>query len=181
MDQYLLAGLDVSGLVQRAIRRLAGDGQARRLLEVQGAGLACQHRYRHHGIFGVAAALPRDADNRVANLPSAHPGTERVDDAGDIRARDLSDTAARGLPVHRIHARGAHLDQDFARARAGHGHLAHRQRATLTHLYALHFLGGGLYGRAQHHGGAHKRETHDHSSFMYRNRYSIDTGAQSTL
>ena len=86
MDQHGLAARDAARFVQRAIRGFGGDRYAGRFLEGHGLRLARQAVHRDHGVFGITAALPREAQHRLADLPPVDALAQRVDDTGNIGA-----------------------------------------------------------------------------------------------
>ena len=158
VNEHGLAALDVAGFVQRAIRGLGRDGHARGLLEGHGLRLAREARDRDDGVLGVAAALTRETEHLVADLPAGDAFAQRVDGSGDIRARHHAEAPQRRLPVHGIHAGCTHLDEHFAGARPRHRPRLHRQPA-LTDFRRLHFFRRGLGSQAEHQ--CETRETQD--------------------
>ena len=146
MDQQRFAGPELAQLkhVEPNGEKCLGQGCSVHGAQADGDREAL--RGRGHGVFGIAAAGQQRADG-VAGLPPVYVGTQRLDRAGDLQARDRRDTrtqrvATRGLQhIGAIQARSRDFNQDLARAGRGDGRFDDAKLAAglndfdLSHLF----------------------------------------------
>ena len=127
VDQHRLPGGEAE-TVQGLVGGEAGERQRGSLGEGEGVGLASggAHRDRHllgegAGLDPVLAGVRHD---RVADGELRDVQAHRRDDARDVPAGDHGEdgghqrveAAGEDLPVHGVHSRGAHVDEDLAGA-----------------------------------------------------------------
>ncbi len=130
---------------QRQGRRLA-PGELRRLGgEQRRVGEQILGQRTVHALHAAGAAI-----DLVADREPGDPGTDRLDDAGDVRAehgrqcRGDRAAGAADLGVDRVHARGHHAHDDLARAGRRHRPLARLQHLRATEALDLHDTHVGL-------------------------------------
>ena len=127
VDQDALPGAQAGGVVQRLPGGQGREWQRPGLDVVNGVRLAGERAGGAGDVLRVRAMAERvgqHAEYLIARLEQGHPETGRLDGPGyvpaqDERRRAEEDRVRPVTPVGRVHARGAHPDQDLRQARLG--------------------------------------------------------------